>query len=364
MAIDFSPERWQTVREAHSAWWKGELDRPLLPLTAVGTRDPGRATPAAPMLSQATCHDLSWSAEQIVDRIDHYLSTCTFYGDAFPMFNLDCFGPGIAGAFLGATLDNSTGRVWFHPPADMPIQDTHFEFDPTNRWFLRIQEIMAAAMDRWQGQVLMGMPDLGGNLDILSTFLPGEKLLFELYDHPEHVKRLTWEAYEVWFRYYDALNEVLQPINPGYSDWSGIYSTTPGYILQCDFCYMIGPEMFEEFVKPELSACCRRLGCSFYHLDGPGQIPHLNSLLAIDELDGVQWVPGAGSKRCGEWPELYREIAAAGKLMQVFGDFDDFDALASVIGDVNRMHVKQLSPWARGRTDAEIRRRLSAYGGE
>jgi len=39
------------------------------------------------------------------------------------------------------------------------------------------------------------MTDLGGNLDILSTFRPGTDLLLDLYDHPEDVKRLTGEAH-------------------------------------------------------------------------------------------------------------------------------------------------------------------------
>ncbi len=48
-------------------------------------------------------------------------------------------------------------------------------------------------------------------------------------------------------------NNVLQPHNPGYSDWAGIYSDLPSYVPQCDFSYMIGPDMFDTFVKPELA---------------------------------------------------------------------------------------------------------------
>jgi len=178
------------------------------------------------------------------------------------------------------------------------------------------------------------------------------------------VKRLTWEAHEAWFEFYHALNEILRPTNPGYSDWSGIYSARPGYILQCDFCYMIGPQMFDEFVKPELAAAARRLDRSFYHLDGPGQLPHLDSVLDIAELDAVQWVPGAGQKSCAEWPDVYRKIAAAGKLMQLLGDFETLDTLAAAVGASRGMHVSGLAAWARGKSDVEIRRKLADYGVE
>jgi hypothetical protein len=33
---------------------------------------------------------------------------------------------------------------------------------------------------------------------------------------------------------------------------------------------------------------------TFYHLDGIGQLHHLDLVLSIAELDGVQWVPGDG----------------------------------------------------------------------
>ena len=58
MAIDFTPERWAQVKETYRKWWAGELDRPIIPIELVG-RDPGRPQPEAPLLSQATCADLS-----------------------------------------------------------------------------------------------------------------------------------------------------------------------------------------------------------------------------------------------------------------------------------------------------------------
>ncbi|MCA9917740.1 MAG: hypothetical protein KC445_07305 [Anaerolineales bacterium] len=285
MAIDFSSARWQQVKETYRQWWSGELERPIVPIQLAG-RDPGRPEPKTPLLTQATCTDFSYSPEAIIDRIDYELSRYLYLGDAFPYFNMDCFGPGILAGMLGAQVDNGSGRVWFFPEEKLPISEIHFAFDPENMWYRRLREIYAAGMARWQGIVLLGMTDLGGNLDVLSTFRPSEQLLFDLYDHPEEVKRLTWEAHEAWHQAYAGLNEVLQPLNPGYSDWSGIYSDVPSYMLQSDFCYMISPAMFEEFVKPELSATCQRLPRCFYHLDGVGQIRHLPSLLEIEALDG------------------------------------------------------------------------------
>ncbi len=61
-------------------------------------------------------------------------------------------------------------------------------------------------------------------------------------------------------------------------------------------------------------------------------LPHLDSLLEIEELDGIQWVPGAGQPWCQHWPEVYKKIRDAGKLIQVFGGMATLDGLAEILG--------------------------------
>jgi 5-methyltetrahydrofolate--homocysteine methyltransferase len=318
MSIDFTPDRWQEIRQTYRRWWAGELDRPIVGVR-LNSRQPRRRQPAVTLLSQATCADLSVPADDVVDRLDWELSRQIFLGDAFPFVSLECFGPGVIAAFLGATLDNSTGRVWFHPPRQLPISELHLQYDPENAWLRRIKDLCAAMVRRWQGQVLVGMTDLGGNLDILSTFRPSDGLLLDLYDHPEEVQRVLGEAHELWHRFFAEINQVLQPHNPGYSTWCGIYSDRPYYILQCDFCYMIGPDMFARFVQPELAATTRRLDRTFYHLDGKGQLQHLQTVLGLERLAGVQWIPGAGQPASPHWPQVHQRILSAGKKSQVCG---------------------------------------------
>jgi len=328
--MNFTASRWDKIREDSDKWWAGELKRPLIQMRLNGA-DPGRDEPALPFHSFTSFYDLDVSAEAIVDRWDYNLSCCKFLGDSFPSVWPN-FGAGVMAAMMGANLLNGDDTVWFNPKEEKEISDLSFEFDTNNVWFNRIKDIYKAGLERWEGLVQFDMTDLGGNLDILSSFRPSEKLLLDLYDFPDAVKRMTWEAHEKWFSYYGAFNSLLQPVNPGYTAWTPIFSTQPYYILQCDFCYMISPDMFDEFVKPELAAACKRLTNSFYHLDGPGQLAHLDSLLTIDELKGVQWIPGAGSPLCDQWPEVYRKIRDAGKLIQISADVSYFDTIVEQLG--------------------------------
>lgn len=328
MKIDFTPERWDVVKETYSKWWNGELNRTLVKATAIKSDAPAFKG----VLSQANCHDFSVSAEEIVDGIEYELSRKAFLGDSFPMFSMDAFGPGVLAAFCGGILDNSSGSVWFFPDKKREIEDIHLEYDPNNVWVRRVKDIYHAANKRFNGNVLMGMVDMGGSLDVLATFRGTEDLLIDLYDNPEEVKRLCQEIEDCWFEAYNDLNSVIMEKNPGYSDWNGLYSPVPSYILQCDFSYMISPEMFREFALPSLESMASRLGNAAYHLDGKGELPHLDMILGIDKIRDVQWVPGDGTPHGICWLDLYKRIKDAGKAYQIISNVEEMKKIYDVLG--------------------------------
>ena len=366
MSVDFTQERWESVRANYRSWWAGELDRPLLAVSAGGA-DPRRDPPELPPVAFTSFYDSTVPAELIVDRWDYELSCQRYFGDGFPSVWPN-FGAGVGAAFMGAVLENREETVWFHPEQTPDLKDLILADDKSSPWMPRIADIMKAAMERWQGLVQVGMTDLGGAYDILATFRPGEKLLLDLYDDPETIKKLSWDIHTLWWEYFDQLNTVLQPVNPGYTAWTPIYSEIPYYMLQCDFCYMIGPKMFDEFILPELKASSDRLGNAFYHLDGPGQLPHLDSILSIESLKGVQWIPGDGQPGVEDWPEVYRKIRDAGKLIQVFDGqsahgLEIIDVLADQLGSAEGIIVIGGAPQAEMDRIARILERHGATDG-
>lgn len=329
MAIQFTSEDWARIRENYGKWWDKTLERPLI---KAAIRKDYIYDGGIPLLSQASCHRLDISAEDVIERINLDLENTEYLGDSFPMINFDCFGPGVAAAFLGAELDNSSGNVWFHYKKDVELKDMHFEFKKDNVWLNRIKDIYRAGEKKWKGNVLMGMPDLGGIMDIVATMRGSDNLLYDLYDEPEEVKRVSAEIQELWLKYYRELEEVLQPINPGYSDWSGLYCSTSSYVVQSDFSYMIGPDMFREFVAEDLARLCGTLTHTLYHMDGKGELAHMSQLMEIEPLDAIQWCPGDGAPRCMEWMDVYRTLRKSGRNLQILGNEEDFRAIAGEIG--------------------------------
>lgn len=335
MPIRFTEAQWQARSRDAELWWQGRLDRPLVPLW-VHRPDPNRPPPAHPHSHWTCSYGPGVTADQVADVWAAHLGSFDFLADAFPYVFMN-FGPGVVAAFLGCegTFDGST--VWFHPRTERPLADLELRLDWEHPWLRRIGELTQAATARWGGRVVASHSDLGGNLDLLSSFRPGEQLLLDLYDCPEQVDRVLWLAHEAWWACYDHYSGLMQP-RSGTTSWAGIYSPKRTYMLQCDFCYMISPGMFDRFVKPELAASAARLDHAFYHLDGVGQLPHLDSLLEIPELHGVQWVPGAGQKPVHEWPEVFAKILKAGKLAQyIGGDLKGFRRLVDTLGTAKGM---------------------------
>ncbi len=260
---------------------------------------------------------LETPADQVLDHYQERLEAKHYYGDAFPKWKLT-FGPGVAAGFLGARVDPTPDTVWFSPPAPTAIQDLNLSSSADNIWWPRIRELTRRAVERWGSALCVAHTDLGGNFDILASFIPTQQLLVELHDHPDDVARLVNQITLVWRRYYDDLNAIIHAAGRGTTPWAPIWSPGRCYMLQSDFSYMISPRMFERFVLPDLAACCDALDHAMYHLDGKGQIRHLDILLSLRNLHGIQWIPGDGAPPPEEWLPLLKRIRAAGKLCQLF----------------------------------------------
>ncbi len=311
--LNFRAEDWQRIQRDNQAWWDGELDRALVYLALPDPRAPRR-------LSFLSNYPDTMPVDRLVDIVAEYLRPVKYYGDAFPWFWVN-YGPGIAAGFLGAKVNSviePSETVWFTPRQQQAIQDIHLAYDGDNPYWRRIQAVTAALVERFGDMLAVSHTDLGGNLDILASFRDTQNLLLDVIDCPEEVERLVGEITPLWLRYYDELDAIIRPATRGTSSWAPIWSPGKTYMLQCDFSYMISPAMFARFVLPDLEACCAHLDHGFYHLDGKGQIPHLDMLLSLERLRGIQWIPGDGQPSPDHWLELLQRIRAGGKLCQVF----------------------------------------------
>lgn len=261
-------------------------------------------------------YPLDQPVDPILDEFIPRLEAIHFLGDSFPRFWPN-FGPGILAAFVGAEVHPAWDTTWFTPGQACSLTDLRLAMDWTNPWWLRLQDFTRIAVQRWGGQLAVGFSDLGGNLDILASLRDTRKLLMDVVKDPAEMDRLIDEATTLWLDCYARLYEIIHPAGRGITCWGPLWAPGKSYMLQSDFSYMISPKMFDRYVIPDLEACTTILDYAFYHLDGKGQLVHVDSLLALPRLRGIQWVPGYGQPPCEEWLPLLQKIRSSGKLCQV-----------------------------------------------
>lgn len=298
---------WPEAQMRLTAWWKREvIDRPVIMVTAPrGADRPGWDG-----------WDFSRNPDDplgVIRRFEAWAQSTYFGGEAFPSLWVN-LGAGAVAAFLGAKPRFYSDTMWFETPMEWD-RLAGIDLDPSNEWWIRAQRDTRIGVERGEGKFFVAMADLGGILDIAHSLRGKKQLMIDLFRTPGRVKDLCWRILDVWHRCYEDLNSIVQSRMKGSSAWMGIWSKDRWYPLQCDYAYMLSPAKFEEFVLPFVAEQCRRLENTVYHLDGYGQIPHLDMLLGIPELDAIQWVPGAGKPQCGDgmYFDMYRKIKDAGK---------------------------------------------------
>ncbi len=310
-ALEFSEIDWERHAQNWNAWWAGELERPLVILES-----PPRKRLPEELTNEFLLHK---PVAQVLDFYQARLEKTYLFGDAWPKW-FPFFGAGVMAAFLGADLlckpDEAT--IWFEPSQPFASYDLSPLYDPENLWWRRVCDLTQAALDRWRGGVSIGFTDLGGNLDILASLRGSQALLMDMYDCPEQVEAACRQITQFWLHYYAELWGMIQKTGRGSTPWAPLWGSGTCYMLQSDFSAMISPKMFERFVLPDLIACCDALDFPFYHLDGKGQLPHLELLLSIEKLRGIQWIPGDGQPPPEAWLPVLKRIRATGKLCQLF----------------------------------------------
>jgi len=317
----FSEADWSRLERDWTAWWNHDIRRPLV--LAVRTLPTERVRPVWWGGLGQIPHTIPAGA--IAEEAWDEVGRTTYYGDAWPRFWMN-FGPGIAAAFLGGELEPARDTVWFHPGRwkGRELSEIRPTYDPDNLWWRRVRDVTTACVDCFAGRAQVGFTDIGGNLDIAASLRDTMTLLMDCMDDPEMVGHLCRLITPLWLRYYQEQYALIQPAARGTSAWAPLWSPGRTYMLQSDFAYMIGPDRFARWVVPDLAACCTGIEHAFYHLDGIGQIRHLDHLLSVPGLRGVQWLPGDGQPEAADpvWWPLLKRIRDAGKLVQIYSPGD------------------------------------------
>jgi len=308
---------WPQIRQRYEAFWHGEIiDRPIVQVTAPAENAPATDPDDAVPSDADDLLDWFTNPERVIPRLERQVARTHYAGDAFPLvFPVSGSLVAIQAAYLGGDYSVRSGTGWCHPIIEDWERCRALVIDPENEWWRMSQRLLADGAKTMAGRAAVGIPDLQGGAQILDLLRGTESLAIDLLENPEFVRQALEEVDASWRQYWRACNDLILPYQEGYVDWLRVWSDTSAVTVECDFSIMVSPSMFDDLLLPSLERQTQMVGRTIYHLDGEGAIRHLDTLLALDTLDGIQWVPGAGARSMCEWIPLLRRIQEGGKLV-------------------------------------------------
>ena len=317
-------KEWDKTVEIFESWWERELRRLIIQIVA-----PNPDVPKSFDL-QSNISTLSWAfllhapeAEKALNSIFCIFDKLSFLGEAYPNVFIN-LGPGVLAAYLGADVkfDIKTRTAWFVGKKRLEeLYTIDFNDIRSNYWWKYSLKCIKEANKHCKGKAIISPPDL---LDVVTTLalLRGRmpvNFIRDIYRDCSKVKTVLDHMHELWFKCFEEFYREIDIKSYGYSTFANIWSKRKFQILQCDFISYLSPRLFDKIAYPYINEECKYFERCFWHLDGPLELPHLEKLLNIKELDGIQWVPGPGDPNSGseKWIPLYRKIQSKGKLLQL-----------------------------------------------
>lgn len=304
-------ERFDVVSDRYLQYWHRENhDRPLLFLAAPQER----RQPLKPFTGTLTQRwlDIDYMLASARRRFENTYYAAEGYPHAFP--NL---GPDIFGAILGCELNFGESTSWAEGQVDDLRKLDLTRLDENNRWWKQIQQMTQAMAEDAKGDYKVGITDLHGGMDALVSLRGPEALCIDLVEQGDLVETLAMQLFDRFKDVYECLSAIIGKHQQGQTNWLGIYHPEQWYVTSSDFQGLISEPMMRRFVLPELLAELKLLKNSVFHLDGVAALRHLDCLLSLPELDGIQWVPGAGQAGAPAWLPVLKRIQDAGKTVHI-----------------------------------------------
>lgn len=322
------PLKWQpdfpATAARFEAWWHGEImDRPPVSLNLVVRRE------YRGPVSQHKCLRDKWLDVQFrVDEATARLAQQDFAGDSLPVL-MPNMGPELAATLYGANLrwsddPHSSQTNWSVPVVHDPQRDwpriatTSPCFD--NPYWQALEAMTRLAIEQCEGRYLVGHTDIHDAYDTLAALRDPQELCLDMLDCPHLVQPAAMHVAEGVLEMYERSWRLINGAGHGWTSWIPAWHDGFTSISCCDFWAMLSPQLARDCVLPAVMRMIDPVDRSIFHLDGPGALKHLDLLLAIPNLQAVQWVYGAGAGPATRWIDVYRRVQAAGKSSQIYLD--------------------------------------------
>ena len=310
---------WGMAQKRWDAYWELEpMDRPVLRI-----RVPRQDAKVIPLPAINSVEDKWMSPEYLLVKAINSLESNLLIGEAVPQ------GPHVmAGTSAGCNrnLDFSQGGISIRPTMSSIDSPLNWHPGPDDPWRPKIEAILNLLLAHFRGKAIM--PYTGGqfqHLDLLNMLRGNTEMMLDLAMNPEQCEARLKEIRMLTDENNNHFEKLIadKQGNAGYVTWTGVWSRQSLTMAQADAAACISPEMFHQFVLPELDHLAERYERMHWHTCGYKQ--HLNECLTRSYIRGFQYSPNSKEPQNGPAHlEFYRAVQKAGRCLDIDG-VDDSD---------------------------------------
>ncbi len=312
MKLRLKPD-YEESKKRYDAFWECEIiDRP--PVSIVLPKEETKPIPTKTYASDKDRWlDVAFRAETIALHLENF----EYIADSLPIAWPN-MGPEIFSAWCGCDYKYGENTTWTEPCIfDWERDMGKARFDEEHPLFKKTVEFTELLLEKGRDSFIVGLTDLHPGGDHLAALRDPQQLAVDMIENVDFVKQKLADSYEEYYRVYDIFYAMLRAAEMPITSWTPLIHDGRYYIPSNDFSCMISTGMFVDVFLAGLIEECQFYERSVYHLDGPGALRHLDTLLDIQELDAVQWVCGAGNEGFARWVDVYQRIQRAGKGIQL-----------------------------------------------
>lgn len=305
-------------------WAGGSLGRPALQV-CVNVEIPAETWPGPNWTPKERDLEASWHAWVMRQG----LASRQYLAEAMPGFHVGW------GSFLTTLAVAAGGDYEYHDSAwIIPIPDLYDRplpvFDPAHSMVRSLDACFGAVVEVLGDAGFVTPPLMMDGLSTLSMFRGPDTMCLDMIDKPEMVR--SWAA-ALNTLYIDLYEYYYQRLGVGESlCFFGPFAEGRSEGVQCDFAVNLSPDMYSEFVAPDLRRVTDYMDFSLYHLDGVCQLRFLDQLAALPKLNGIQWNPETTAGKPSDWIDTFRDIRRRGLVLMIDSAVEEAIAVTRALG--------------------------------
>jgi len=297
-------QNWEQAQKRLEAFWQFEIiDRPCLPVYVA----PPVSGPKIPDLLQYYTDPQNFFA---IER-EKYLAR-EYLGEAFPVI----YTPWrVLPVLLGAEYECQPETIWYHPNVQSLTEINLADFTINHPVIEHMENLLKNCAQLGAGECFIAYPPLA-NTDEPAIMSGYSQFCVDLIEHIDEALLLESQLVAIWKKLYDRFTGAINQNIGGTCSWLPAWFPGRTALIEFDLGGMISPRLFKRFLPYQLERAAY-VERAIYHLDGPGALVHLDTLIGLSELDGIQWEPGDGSGSILDWIPVMQRIQAGGKRLYV-----------------------------------------------